>query len=78
MTESDYEKEKAPESSDLQRGELQELINSSGHVQEVDRQFGFWSICFVSFMTDNAWAAGSGALIVALFNGGPPGVLYEL
>lgn len=63
---------------DVTSTELRELVNASGHVQEVDRNFGFWSICMVSLMTDNAWSAGSGALAVALYNGGPPGVLYEL
>lgn len=77
MSSSDIEKEKVQGSTDIQPGDLQELINASGHVQEVDRQFGLWSICSTSLMTDNAWAAGSGALTVALYNGGPPGVLYE-
>ena len=79
MSSTDTEKEKrapAP-AEDVQTGELREFINASGHVQELDRNFGFWSICCVSLITDNAWAAGTGALAVALFNGGPPGVLYE-
>lgn len=76
MTSSDVEKEKQ-DTTDVANGELREIVNASGHVQELDRNFGFWSICFVSLMTDNAWSAGSGALTVALYNGGPPGVLYE-
>lgn len=78
MSSPDPEKDdKGPPLYDVQTGDLQELVNASGHVQEVDRQFGLWSICSVSLVTDNAWAAGSGALAVALYNGGPPGVLYE-
>lgn len=78
MTSSDADKEKEkPDTTDVAAGELRELVNASGHVQELDRNFGFWSICAVSLMTDNAWSAGSGALTVALYNGGPPGVLYE-
>ena len=81
MSSTDQEKEKEKQApsptEDVQSGELRELINASGHVQEVDRNFGFWSICSVSVITDNAWAAGTGALAVTLFNGGPPGVLYE-
>lgn len=42
-----------------------ELINTSGHVQELDRNFGLWSICSVALISDNAWAAGGGALVLA-------------
>ena len=42
-----------------------ELINVSGHVQELDRGFGFWSICSIGILSDNAWGAGGGALVVA-------------
>lgn len=54
------------------------LVNVSGHVQEVDRNFGFWSICAIGVVADNAWGAGGGALVTALYNGGSPGVLYGL
>ncbi|KAH9836440.1 Choline transport protein [Teratosphaeria destructans] len=55
-----------------------ELINCSGHVQELDRGFGFWSICSLGILSDNAWGAGGGALVVSLYNGGGPGVMYGL
>jgi hypothetical protein len=42
-----------------------ELVNASGHVQELDRTFGSWSIVSLSLIANNAWAAGSGALVVA-------------
>ncbi|MGI4796920.1 MAG: hypothetical protein ACRYG8_23290 [Janthinobacterium lividum] len=54
------------------------LVNVSGHIQEVDRNFGFWSICAIGVVADNAWGAGGGALVTALYNGGSPGVLYGL
>ncbi|GAB7352326.1 hypothetical protein MBLNU459_g2772t1 [Dothideomycetes sp. NU459] len=54
------------------------LVNVSGHVQELDRNFGFWSICAIAVVADNAWGAGAGALVTALYNGGAPGVLYGL
>jgi hypothetical protein len=38
-------------------------VNVSGHVQELDRNFGFWSICAISILADNAWAAGGGSLV---------------
>lgn len=38
-------------------------INASGHVQELDRKFGVWSICLIAIAVDNAWAAGSGSLV---------------
>ena len=55
-----------------------QLVNASGHVQELDRNFGFWSVFCNGLMTDNAWVAGGGTLVVALYNGGGPGVMWEL
>lgn len=31
-----------------------------------------------SIVTGNTWAAIGGTIVVALYNGGPPGVLFEL
>lgn len=73
-------------------------VNASGHIQQLDRIFGFFSSCSISIVSDNAWVAGGGALVsprlvhhrypafadrpnvqvVALSNGGAPGVIYEL
>lgn len=54
------------------------VINASGHAQELDRNFNFMSICSVGVCTGNVWAALGGTIVVALYNGGPPGVIYEL
>lgn len=43
--------------------EVGEILNASGHPQELDRQLGFWSICAISVIADNAWAAGGGTLV---------------
>lgn len=53
-------------------------VNVSGHVQELDRSFSVWSICCIGIMNNNAWASGGGSLVIALYNGGGPGVLYGL
>lgn len=53
-------------------------INVSGHVQELDRSFSVWGICCIAIMNNNAWASGGGSLVIALYNGGGPGVLYGL
>lgn len=42
-----------------------ELLNVSGHVQELDRSFGFWSVASLGILSDNAWAAGGGSLVVS-------------
>jgi choline transport protein len=42
-----------------------QLVNASGHVQELDRSFGFWSVASIGVLSDNAWGAGGGALVVA-------------
>jgi hypothetical protein len=42
-------------------------LNASGHIQELDRNFGFWSICAISIVADNAWATGGGSLVCPFF-----------
>jgi choline transport protein len=69
---SDQEKGKASEHD----ADLKE-INETGHVQELDRNFSLLSICSVGITVGNTWAALGGSIVVALYNGGPPGVIYE-
>jgi choline transport protein len=71
-TEYDVETEKPKVSS-----EAGEVINASGHVQQLDRNFSLLSICSVGICTGNTWAALGGSIVVAIYNGGPPGVIYE-
>ncbi|KAK2624476.1 hypothetical protein QTJ16_006426 [Diplocarpon rosae] len=52
-------------------------INETGHVQELERNFSLFSICAVGVVTGNTWAALGGSIVIAIYNGGPPGVLYE-
>ena len=52
-------------------------INASGHRQELDRNFNLLSICSLGVTSGNTWIALGGSLTVAIYNGGPPGVLYE-
>ena len=51
------------QSSPLSSEYVVKAINASGHVQELDRSLGLWSICNIGVAMDNAWAAGSGALV---------------
>jgi len=82
MTPAESEEKKQPQEApdydeavpDISVGQF---INVSGHPQELDRNFGFWSICAISIVADDAWAAGAGSLVTSLYDGGPPGVLYE-
>ena len=53
------------------------LVNASGHRDQLQRQYGLWSICGLALTIDNAWIAFGGSLSVAVLNGGPPGILYE-
>jgi choline transport protein len=64
------EKKRAPPSNDgedtgVSSPQEGDMINVSGHVQELDRSFGFWSVASVGILSDNAWGAGGGALVVA-------------
>ncbi|KAE8380628.1 amino acid/polyamine transporter I [Aspergillus bertholletiae] len=54
-----------------------EVINASGHRQELDRNFSLLSICAIAVTTGNTWIAQGGSVVTALSNGGPAGVIYE-
>ncbi|KAL8726165.1 MAG: hypothetical protein Q9166_006882 [cf. Caloplaca sp. 2 TL-2023] len=52
-------------------------LNVSGHKQELQRNFGLFSLCGLGITAGNVWIALGGAINVAIYNGGPPGVIYE-
>lgn len=62
----------SPPASDNASSE--ELVNASGHVQELQRNFNLWSLSGIGIVVGNVWPAAGGAILVALFNGGPPGI----
>lgn len=53
------------------------LINASGHKQELQRNFNLLSLAGAGIVVGNVWPAVGGTILVAIYNGGPPGVLYE-
>ncbi|RJE19122.1 choline transport protein [Aspergillus sclerotialis] len=53
-------------------------INPSGHAQELGRSFNLLSACSTGITTGNAWAVLGGGIIASLYNGGPPGIIFEL
>lgn len=53
---------------------VDDLINASGHVQELERNFNLLSLTGIGLVVGNVWPAAGGAILVALFNGGPPGL----
>lgn len=73
------EKEIAPTPDYTHDGPVDgELVNASGHRQELERNFGLLSICAVAVTTGNTWIAQGGSVVVALSNGGLAGTIYEL
>ena len=66
----DHEKSTPPVT--LQRTESQE-INASGHVQELPRNFSLVSLAGLGLTVGAVWPASGGSILVAIFNGGPPG-----
>jgi len=50
-----------------------DLINASGHIQELRRHFNLLSLVGIGITVGNVWPAAGGSILVALFNGGPPG-----
>ncbi|PGH00655.1 hypothetical protein AJ80_09146 [Polytolypa hystricis UAMH7299] len=66
------------QSSSLDKSRTEEIVvNASGHKQELQRNFSLLSICGIGVTTGNTWIAMGGSITVAIFNGGPPGVIYE-
>lgn len=63
-------------STEEQRSSL-ELVNASGHRQELERNYSLLSICALAITTGNTWIAQGGSVATALYNGGPSGVIYE-
>ncbi|KAJ6602097.1 choline transport protein [Mycena vulgaris] len=52
-------------------------VNASGHVDQLDRQYGLLSICATALTIDNAWVALGGSITISVANGGAPGIIYE-
>ncbi|PSR81774.1 amino acid/polyamine transporter I [Coniella lustricola] len=53
------------------------LLNASGHVQALPQRYSLVSLAGVGMTVGNVWPAIGGTILVAISNGGPPGVLYE-
>lgn len=52
-------------------------VNASGHEQQLTRRFSLLSLAGLGVTVGNVWPAIGGTILVAISNGGPPGVLYE-
>lgn len=52
-------------------------LNASGHVQALPQRYSLVSLAGVGMTVGNVWPAIGGTILVAISNGGPPGVLYE-
>ncbi|KAJ7936905.1 choline transport protein [Mycena leptocephala] len=52
-------------------------VNASGHIDQLDRQYGLLSICATALTIDSAWVALGGSITIAVTNGGAPGIIYE-
>lgn len=76
-SEGDRERRKSSLAPAIQNLEDGELINVSGHKQELDRHFDTLSIISTAITTGNVWIALAGTIAVAIYNGGPTGILYE-
>ena len=47
----------------IQRGEI---VNASGHRDQLQRQYGLLSICGLALTIDNAWVALGGSIAVSI------------
>ncbi len=50
-----------------------ELINASGHVQQLDRNLNLFMSASLGLVDGNVWPAVGGSILVAIFNARPPG-----
>jgi choline transport protein len=67
--ESDQEKGSLPmadDNVDTTLGVVTEIVNASGHRDQLDRQYGILSICGMALTVDNAWVAIGTSLNVAI------------
>lgn len=51
-------------------------LNASGQEQELDRTFTLFSLVSTAITTGNVYCALAGTIVVALYNGGPAGIIY--
>lgn len=69
---TDKEKQDATANAEDNGGDVGDgiVVNASGHKQELDRNFGLFSICAVGIVTGNAWAALGGSIVgISIFSG---------
>lgn len=45
-----------------------EVVNASGHKQELQRNFGLLSICAIAVTTGNTWIAQGGSVVSTEFS----------
>ena len=60
------EKKESILNDDTAIGTAHEIINASGHRDQLDRQYGILSICGMALTVDNAWVAIGTSLNVAI------------
>ena len=60
------EEPSAPDYSAGDNIDLGEVLNASGHKQELERNFSLLSICSIGITTGNVWAALGGSIVCSL------------
>ncbi|KAH8701527.1 amino acid/polyamine transporter I [Talaromyces proteolyticus] len=54
-----------------------EEVIVSGHLPVLPKRFNLLSAIATGITTGNTWTALGGAIVASLYNGGPPGIIYE-
>lgn len=57
------EKLRSPTTESAEDKHPTELVNASGHRQELQRNFGLISICAIAITTGNTWIAQGGSVV---------------
>jgi choline transport protein len=67
VLEPPFDEKKQPLEQDIQvHTGTPEIINASGHRDQLKRQYGILSICGLALTVDNAWVAMGTSLTVAI------------
>lgn len=54
-----------------------EIITSSKDEPKLQQHFSLLSLASIGLVVGNVWPATAGSILVAIYNGGAPGLLYE-
>lgn len=62
---------------DQELGSVYDMAGTLPKAPVLEKQFSLFSAISAGIVTGNTWTALGGAIVASLYNGGPPGIIYE-